>query len=126
MHPDVIMLTRWVADHAAAIDWYATLFGRAPDRAPVLHCREWDLLPGVVFQVIEQSDKAGATSFALGVPDLAAQEERLASAGVDATEAFDVTPFDGLRYVEYADPEGVTTGLLNSDAIGDVARSDEA
>ena len=123
MHPDVIMLTRWVADHAPAIDWYTTLFGRAPDRAPVPNCREWDLLPGVVLQVIAQPERAGETSLAFGVPGLPAQEERLAAAGVAATQAFDVNPFHGLRYVEYTDPEGVPTGLLNSEAMGDVPRA---
>ncbi|MGD7788408.1 VOC family protein [Propionibacteriaceae bacterium Y1700] len=116
MSVDTIFITRTVADHEAAIEWYAQLFGRSYDHAPVPNCREWELKPGVIFQVINQPEKAGSTTFAFGVDDLEGERSRLAGLDFEEAQSFDVKGFDALTYVEYADPEGVTTGLLNAAA----------
>lgn len=114
-----VFLTRYVSDHQPARDWYATLFGREADRAPVENCREWVVAPGIIFQVIAQPERRGSVEFAFGVADLSAERSRLEESGLSEAEAFAVQPFDGLTFVGYDDPEGVRTGLLNTEAIAD-------
>lgn len=113
MQPTTIFITRYVDDHAAGIDFYRTLFGREPDAAPVPDCREWELQPGVLFQVI-RADHPRGVSFAFGVDDLGAERDRLTDAGVAVGEPWPVGGFDGLCYAEVMDPEGGATGLLGS------------
>lgn len=115
---ETVLITRTVEDHAAAIAWYETLLGRPPTGAPVPNCREWELLPGVIFQVIEQPERRGETTFAFGVSDLEAERARLAAGQVPESQSHEVKGFDGLRYVEYSDTENVRTGLLNASKVG--------
>ncbi|OYN92602.1 VOC family protein [Parenemella sanctibonifatiensis] len=108
-----IFITRYVADHEAAIQWYTDFFGEAASGVPVPNCREWEPRPGVIFQVIEQPDQAGSTTFTFGVEDLAGVRTRLAETSLTEETSWQVKGFDALTYTEYADPEGVRTGLLN-------------
>ena len=109
-------VTRYVADHAAGEAWYADFFGRPCDRSPMPNCREWQLTESVVFQVIQLPERAGELSCGFVVDDLDGAVARLEADGITQSDAFDVQGFDGLRYCEFTDPEGVTTGLLNTGA----------
>lgn len=117
MDINTIFITRYVADHAAAIDWYERLVGRPPDAVPVPSCREWQVAPGVLLQVIADDERAGGTTFAFSVDDLPAELARLHAAGLAVGGADQVGGFDGLEYAELTDPEGVGTGLLNESGV---------
>ena len=50
-----------VSDHAAAVEWYAALFGRPPDRRPMDGLAEWQLSSTGGLQVFERSEEAGSS-----------------------------------------------------------------
>ena len=112
MDTTTVFITRYVADHEAAIDYYASVFGREPDARPVPNCREWVLAPGVLFQVIADEHPVGV-SYAFGVHDVEVEARRMTAAGVPVGEPWRVPGFDTLRYAELTDPEGVTLGILD-------------
>lgn len=115
MDPQSVFITRYVASHAASLDWYERLLGRPADDRPVPSCREWRLGGGVLFQVIELPERQGETSVAFRVADVEAQATRLRDAGVELDDPAPVEGFATLRYVETRDPEGVPLGLLDGE-----------
>lgn len=91
-----------VQDLAAALDWYATLFGRAADDRPIPDLAQW-YLDGFGFQVMREPKRAGNGMATLVVTDIEAERERLAAVGIE----FEPTvrgPFGGIAQLE--DPEG--------------------
>ncbi|MES5814064.1 VOC family protein [Pseudoxanthomonas sp. Soil82] len=91
-----------VQDLAAALDWYARLFGRAADDRPIPDLAQW-YLDGFGFQVMRVADRAGGGMATLVVADIEAERERLAAAGI----TFEPTvrgPFGAIARLE--DPEG--------------------
>lgn len=115
MNPETIFITRYVASHAASLDWYERILGRPADHRPVPSCREWRLGDRVLFQVIEQPERRGETSVAFGVADVEDEATRLQGAGIDVGDPVPVEGFTTLRYVEICDPEGVPLGLLDGE-----------
>lgn len=113
MKPETIFITRYVASHADTLAWYEAFFGRPADNSPVPNCREWELQPGIVFQVIEHPQWHGRTQFAFRVDSLDDETTRLRSGGVDAADPFKVEGFETLRFAGLTDPEGVETGMLD-------------
>ncbi|WP_018155939.1 VOC family protein [Demetria terragena] len=106
-------ITRYVAEHQPAVDWYAALFGREPDASPVPNCREWYQPGGVIFQVILDPARSGSQSFAFAVDSLDAEVRRVADAGLAPGSGWAVQGFENLHFVPFSDPEGVEVGLLN-------------
>lgn len=90
--------------------------GPADDQT-VPNCREWRPRPGVLLQVIHDPDRAGTTTFAFGVADLAQEADRVRAAGLTEGTAEEVGGFDDLRWLALRDPEGCETGLLNESGI---------
>ncbi|WP_372016369.1 VOC family protein [Pseudoxanthomonas sp. 10H] len=70
-----------VQDLAAALDWYATLFGRAADDRPIPDLAQW-YLDGFGFQVMREPARAGKGMATLVVSDIEAERERLGAAGI--------------------------------------------
>lgn len=115
MFPETIFITRYVASHEASLPWYESVLGRPADDQPMPSCREWRLRDGVLFQLIEDADRAAETSIALGVADLGAEVPRLQEAGIVVGEPEAVGGFEALRFTEIRDPEGVVLGLLDGE-----------
>lgn len=116
MNVTTTFVTHWVANLQETTDWFGTFFGRRPDADRMPNCREW-YLPGVVFQVIEDPERTGERSLAFATSDLDGDIARLRGSRVPVSDPRDVAGFEALRYVEVTDPEGISTGLLNADAV---------
>ena len=61
-----------VRDFGAARDWYAVLFGRAPDAEPMEGLAEWAFPAGGWLQVARDPEGAGRGSVTLAVSDIGA------------------------------------------------------
>jgi hypothetical protein len=92
-------------------DWWARLLERRWDREPMPSCHEWDLIDGVLFQVLDNPNGA-RTAVTLMVSDLDAHVTRLRSVGVEIADPTKVAGFDTLRYAAFSDPEANPVGLL--------------
>ncbi len=92
-----------VTDHAAAVDWYAALFGRPPDRRPMDGLAEWQLCSTGGLQVFERPDGAGAGVASLVVDTVAPVVEHLASIGITAEMQ---TVSSGFAVATVNDPDG--------------------
>jgi predicted enzyme related to lactoylglutathione lyase len=108
-----IFLSIHAADFAAQSNWWAKLIGRRWDRVPMPSCHEWVLTHDVLFQVLDSSRQHGKATVTLQVPDLDAQIERLAEAGIEVPNPVKIEGFETLRFLEFADPEGNKVGLLD-------------
>ncbi len=98
-------------DFDAQTAWWTTLIGRDPDRKPMPSCREWDLAPAVLFQVLDSPDN-GPTDVSLRIDNLAAEIARLRKANIDVPDPEKVEGFDTLRLSAFTDPEGNKVNLL--------------
>ncbi|CAN5884696.1 VOC family protein [soil metagenome] len=72
-----------VADHAAAVSWYRTLFGRPADEEPMAGLAEWQITASGWLQVSENADQAGQSAATIGVDDLDQHAAGLAARGVE-------------------------------------------
>ena len=108
-----IFLSIDAADFAAQSDWWSKMIGRRWDREPMPSCHEWKLTDDVLFQVLDNAEERGGATVTMHVPDLDAQIERLAEAGIEVPEPVKVEGFDNLRFAQFHDPEGNTVGLLD-------------
>lgn len=93
-----ILATVPVGDHEAAVAWYAQLFGRAADSAPMVGLAEWHFSSGGI-QVTGDAEHAGAATVTLVVADIAAAVEALTARGCDvgAISAGAISRFAPLR-----------------------------
>lgn len=91
-----------VTDLARAEDWYAALFGRAPDARPMAGLLEWHLDSGGV-QVFTEPDRAGRSGVTLAVDDLEFLAAALTAAGV---EHGGPTRATSSRLLQLSDPDG--------------------
>lgn len=91
-----------VQDLAAALDWYARLFGRPADDRPIPDLGQW-YLQGFGFQVMRDPQRAGGGMATLVVADIEAERTRLAAAGIEPGETVR-GPFGAIAQLD--DPEG--------------------
>ena len=91
--------------------WWTTFIGRDPDRHPMPSCREWDLAPAVLFQVLVAPEDAH-TAVSLRIEDMDGEIARLRKAAVDVPGPVSVDGFDTLRWSAFTDPEGNKVNLL--------------
>lgn len=98
-----VMAVVTVADVDAAIVWYARLFGRAADSQPMAGLAEWHSAGSGWLQVVRDDDRAGRALLTLGVDDVDAFRDDVASRGitVDDTQQGATT-----RFAFLTDPEG--------------------
>lgn len=92
-----------VSDFAASVEWYAALFGRAPDRRPMDGLAEWQLSPSGGMQVFGRREGAGSCVATLVVDTVAPVIEHLASIGIDADVQ---TVSSGFAVATVNDPDG--------------------
>lgn len=109
---DRVFLTVKAASHAPLVDWWAKAIGRPFDRTPLPSCREWDLTPTVLFQVIDGADTGGKVDVSLHIEDIESECQRLRAMGIDMPEPELVPGFDNLHWTTVRDPEGNVLNLL--------------
>lgn len=78
-----------VRDLEAAESWYAALFGRGRDAAPMDGLVEWRFPAGGWVQVFADADRAGHTSISLVTDDIEAVRAALHKAGHAIEWSFD-------------------------------------
>lgn len=111
MRVDHVFLSLHARDVDAQTAWWTTLIGRAPDRQPMPSCREWDLAPSVLFQVLDDPGQ-DRTAVSLRIDGLDGEISRLRGAGVEIPDPQAVDGFDSLRRTAFSDPEGNAVNLL--------------
>lgn len=100
-----IFLSINARDFDAQTAWWTTFICRDPDRHPMASCREWDLAPAVLFQVLD-GPKDARTTVSLRIEGMDVEIARLRKAGVDVPDPARVDGFDTLRWSAFTDPEG--------------------
>lgn len=108
-----------VSDVARAENWYARVFGRAPDARPMDGLIEWHLAPGFGVQVFADPERAGHSTVVLEVAGLDAQAERLLASGIEHQGP---QPGGGARIPQLQDLDGNRV-VLASPAGGTFALS---
>ena len=98
-------------DFVAQTAWWTMLIGRDPDSRPMKSCREWNLAPSVLFQVLDSPEKA-RVAVSCRIENLDWEIDRLRQAGVDVPPPVKVDGFDDLRLTTFTDPENNTVNLL--------------
>ncbi|MES2611092.1 MAG: VOC family protein [Pseudomonadota bacterium] len=86
-----------------AVQWYETLFERAPDSRPMPELAEWSLPQGGWLQVYELPRRAGRCSVTLAVDDIDEQGEQLERMGVDTAQRSNSKK---VRAILVTDPDG--------------------
>lgn len=92
-----------VTDLDRAEQWYALLFGRAPDARPMPGLLEWRLGTNFGVQVWSEPDRAGKSSLVLNETDLDDAGARLSAAGIDHKGP---ESGGGARLLQLNDPDG--------------------
>jgi predicted enzyme related to lactoylglutathione lyase len=70
-----------VKDFEAALDWYTTLMGRAPDDRPFPGMAQWRNMGAAGLQLWQDDERAGQAIMTIVVSDLEAEKARLTPAG---------------------------------------------
>ena len=86
-----------------AVQWYESLFRRAPDSCPMPELAEWSFPQGGWLQVYQLPQRAGQCSVTLSVDDIDEQGEQLARMGVDIGQRSDSS---AVRIIMVDDPDG--------------------
>lgn len=86
-----------------AVQWYESLFKRAPDSCPMPELAEWSFPQGGWLQVYQLPQRAGECSVTLSVDDIDEQGEQLARMGVTIGQRSDSS---AVRIIMVADPDG--------------------
>ena len=84
-------------------EWYATLFGRPADQAPMDGLREWLHGDSAGLQLFENPDDAGHNCLTLVVEGLENERQRMFD---DGLEPGDVEPATSVSIVRLRDPDG--------------------
>lgn len=92
-----------VTDLDRAVEWYTTVFGKAPDDRPMDGLVEWHFGPSCGVQVWLEPERAGRSSMVLDDGDLDAMARRLKADGVTHGDIEQVT---SSRILRLADPDG--------------------
>lgn len=100
-----------VADVEAALQWYGSLFGRAPDARPMDGLAEWHFPPSAMIQLVADVDRAGRSLLTLEVDDLEQQLTVLRERGL-APDAMDDTTSEFVFFSSLTDPEGNAVNLV--------------
>lgn len=113
MQFDTVFLSVNARDFAAQSEWWSTVLGRRWDRQPMPSCHEWDLMLGVLFQVLDNDGEGGPTAVSLHLASLDDAVARLRAAGIAVPDPGPVEGFASLRLAQFDDPEGNPVTLLD-------------
>jgi catechol 2,3-dioxygenase-like lactoylglutathione lyase family enzyme len=105
-----VTVTVPVRNVAAAREWYARLLGHGPELEPAPDVVEFELFGEVWLQLLESHANAGTAILRIGVSDLEAQREVVASAGVDVGDIEQVE--DVIKFCDFRDPDGNLFSLV--------------
>jgi len=102
-----------VTDFSRSQDWYARLFGRAPD--VVAHDREvmWQVTDGGWVYIVEEPDRAGGSLVAIAVDNLQAALDELDVRGLRGGPI--EAQGEGARKATVTDPDGNVVAFLEVD-----------
>ena len=92
-----------VKDLQAAVVYYGTLFGREPDDRPMDTLVQWRPFANAGIQLFADATGAGHGTMTLVVPDLDAEQARLAAHGIDIGA---LRSGDFGRIARFHDPDG--------------------
>jgi catechol 2,3-dioxygenase-like lactoylglutathione lyase family enzyme len=98
-----------VANYAAAVEWYARLFGSPPSLVPTEGEAVWQLAEHRYVFIEHRPEHAGHARHLVFVDDLDALVARVADRGL--TPAQQETFANGVRKVAYRDPDGNEFGF---------------
>ncbi|MGH2586326.1 MAG: VOC family protein [Dehalococcoidia bacterium] len=100
-----------VADQAAALEWFAVLFGRPADKI-VGDEALWQVSETAWVVVVGRAERAGGALLTLGVDGLDELLARLAAHGIahEPVETYD----NGVRHVVVLDPDGNSLSLAEA------------
>lgn len=82
-------------------EWFASLFGRAPDARPMKGLAEWHQ-QSAGFQLFENASNAGHGTLTLIVSNLGGEQSRLRGQGLGTPE---IEPADTVRLLQLRDPD---------------------
>lgn len=100
--PTKVLATVAVADRAAAMPFYESLFGRAADAVPMPIDAEW-YVGDTTLQLVEDPERAGRSMLTLATGDLDRWTAALRDRGIAVGEP---EPASVGAYVRFDDPEG--------------------
>lgn len=102
-----------ITDYQASLEWYETLFGRAPD-VVVVEGREamWQLADKAWLYIVRDADRAGKSLFTILVSDLEASLSALRTRGMELPEI--ETEPGKFRRAVMIDPDGNTIAFGQS------------
>lgn len=112
MRVETVFVSIGAKDHRAQCAWWSALIGRKPERRPMPSCCEWDLAPGVLFQVLDNPSGGAVDVVSLRIADLDAEIARLRGEGIEPPAPRKVEGFDALYWTRLRDPEGNEVNLL--------------
>jgi predicted enzyme related to lactoylglutathione lyase len=102
-----------VKDLKAAIKWYGSVLGKAPDSQPMPEVAEWKFASGGWLQVYQLPERAGAGSFTLAVDDIEEQVAKIGALDIDTTQQ---SSSDRVKTLMITDPDG--NHIAFAEAIG--------
>lgn len=113
--PRRVMAGIAVADHDAAVAWYARLMGRPADARPMGGLAEWHVPDSGVIQVVEDADRAGRSLLTLAVDHLGEHVAALGDRGL-RPQGIDDRTSDAVIFASIDDPEGNRITLVEARA----------
>jgi len=104
-----------VADMAEALRFYGQLFGRPPDFVLEEDFQEYEVVPGMWYQLTTRVAPGRARRVRFGVADIAAARRSLIEQGIEVSE---ITGKPGVvAWCQFRDPFGNPLGLFQDLAV---------
>ncbi len=116
-----LLATVAVSDFTASSDWYARLFGRAPDSHPSACCAQWKIARRTKIQVmprpaqLDTHERPATVSVGIIVDDLDVILAGLRGRQIEAAAPQNATHF--MRFIPVSDPDGNLVTFVESTAV---------
>jgi predicted enzyme related to lactoylglutathione lyase len=110
-----VTLVVGVPDMAEALRFYGRLFGRSPDFTLEEDFQEYEVIPGMWYQLTTRVAPGRSRRVRFGVTDITAERRQLLGDGVDVSEITGVAGVVG--WCQFSDPFGNPLGLFQDLAI---------
>jgi predicted enzyme related to lactoylglutathione lyase len=110
-----VTLVVGVTDITEALDFYGQLFGRPPDFVLDDDFQEYEVVPGMWYQLTTRVPPGRARRVRFGVSDIAATRRTLVERGIEVTE---ISGKAGVvSWCQFKDPFGNPLGLFQDLAV---------